>query len=233
MDLIKELRVYSLNFERLSIFGNSNIGVYIYVNNKIAIVPPGVTSRVKKIIRETLEVDVIESTIAGSTIVGVFIAGNDKSILLPYIAKDEELDNIKESVGKSMRVEMLDSKNTALGNLIASNNKVALVSPVFNDRELKLIEEVLGVRVVRKKIINVVAVGSAIVMNDSVGLIHPSASDEEIEKLEKILEIKIAPATVNEGVGYVKVGLLLNNKGVIVGEATTGPEIMNIQSIIS
>ncbi len=221
-----------MNFNKLQVYRNPNIGVYVYANNKIAIIPPRLSKNAKKIIRETLEVDTIETTIAGAHIIGVFVAGNDNAILIPEIIKEEELEKIKENLGKTIKIEIIRTRNTALGNLIATNNKASLVSPVMEEEAVKQIEQALQVPVKKKSFLGIPTIGSMIVVNDATGLVHPILSDLDIEEINKDLGIEAGPATVNEGVSFVKTGILLNNKGVIVGQATTGPEIMNINAIL-
>ena len=222
-----------IGFSRLQVYRNPNIGVYIYVNNKIAIVPPGLSKLAKKTITEILNVDIIESTIAGSRINGVFLAGNDKAILAPEIIKDDELQFLRDSLGKSIRIVIIKTKNTALGNLIVANNNACLVSPVLEEGAVKKIEDALGVRVKKKALLGIPTVGSMMVVNDYKALVHPLVADDEIEEINKHLNINAGPATVNEGVSFVKTGVLLNNNGVLVGESTTGPEIMNIHALLS
>ena len=222
-----------IGFNRLQVYRNPNIGVYVYVNNKVAIVPPGLSRLAKKTITETLKVDVIESTIAGSRINGVFLAGNDNAILAPEIIKDDELQGLREALGKTIKIVTLKTRNTALGNLLAVNNKACLASSVLEDEAVKKIENLLGVSVWKKAFLGIPTVGSMVVVNDYNGLVHPLVADEEIDEINKYLSINAAPATVNEGVSFVKTGVLLNNNGVLVGESTTGPEIMNIHALLS
>jgi len=118
--------------EYFNVNGNPNIGVYIFANNKIAIVPPTLTEKDKRKIEEVLAVEVIEAKIADMIINGVMVAGNDNGLLLPRIVKSEEVDMLKEYIGDKLRIDVLEIRQTALGNLIAANNHGALVSPVVD-----------------------------------------------------------------------------------------------------
>ncbi|MEM1620009.1 MAG: translation initiation factor IF-6 [Fervidicoccaceae archaeon] len=217
----------------MSINGNPNIGVLAFVNNKLALVPPGITRSVRRALEEVLGVDVIETTIADTRIVGVFVSGNDRAVLLPHIVSPEELDALESAVGRSLRIAVIPSRKTALGNLIVANNKAAVVSSELEPGAVKSIEEALGVKVCVRRYSITPAIGSLTVANDSASLVHPGLSDEEIADIERCLGVRAGPATVNEGVAFVKSGVLLNNRGVLVGELTTGPEIMNIQSLLA
>lgn len=222
-----------MNFSKLTMYRNANIGVFMFANNKIAITPPGLSKNTRKAIIENLDVDIIETTLAGMHIIGVLVAGNDKAIVLPDIVKPEEVDLIKESVGNTIKIEVISTKHTALGNLIAANNKSAYISTVF-ERELdSKLSEILEVPIYRRTFLGLPIVGSMIVANDKLAYIHPMISDEDAIVISKELGVTTVHTTVNEGVGFVRVGIVMNNKGILVGNATTGPEIMNITSALS
>lgn len=221
-----------INLDRMSIFGNPNIGVYSFVNNKVALVPPRVTRTVRNLISDVLGTDVIETTIAGSTVIGVFVAGNDRGIILPNIVEERELEELRSLLKGEIKLHVMESNYTAWGNLIAANNRVALVSSILSEDEKRRIGEALGVDVFERRLVDTAAVGAVVVFNDKAGLIHPSVEDEDIENLSRMLGVRLGPATVNEGTGFVKSGVLLNNQGILVGHETTGPEIMNIMSIL-
>lgn len=221
-----------MKLERVEILGSPYIGVFAFTNNKVAVVPPGLDRGTRKVFEEVLNVDVVEATIGGTRLVGVFLAGNDKALLVSPVALPEELDSLVSQLRGSLKVEVFETKNTALGNLVAANNKGALISPLFSDREAKALEELLGVRTVRMSLVSYMAVGSVVVCNDKVAFAHPMLTEEEAERISHVLDVTTATATVNEGIGNVKIGMLMNNKGVLVGSLTTGPEILNIQSYL-
>ncbi|MEO3992952.1 MAG: translation initiation factor IF-6 [Desulfurococcaceae archaeon TW002] len=217
--------------EKLKVFGNPNIGVYIFTNNKVTLVPEGVEDDVKKVLRNVLETDIIEARVADSTLLGVFVAGNDKAILLPKIAKDEELDKLRSA---GLPVKTVQITFTALGNVILTNNKFALLHPELSEKEADLIKSELGVSSARKgALARIPTVGSLGVLNDFSGVFHPELNTAELRSLEFLFGVRIGTATVNFGVGFVKVGLVMNNNGAVVGELTTGPEIMRIMEILN
>jgi len=221
-----------MNLDKTTVSGSPHIGVFIFANNKVALVPPRLSRSTKRTIKETLEVDVIETTIAGTRIIGVLVAGNDRCLLLPRISSEDEIDHLKESLGRSIAIRVVKSKCTALGNLIVANNKAAIVSSEIEREVVREIESTLGVKAYVGAYAGTPAVGAIMVVNDSVGLVHPSLSDSEIAEIERRLGVKAGPATVNEGVEFIKSGAVINNKGVLLGSLTTGPEIMNIQAIL-
>jgi translation initiation factor 6 len=54
--------------------------------------------------------------------------------------------------------------------------------------------------------------------------------EEENSKLEKIFNKSVYPSTVNRGFPYLRIGMVANSYGVVVGDMTTGPEIAHIEA---
>ncbi len=219
----------------MNVFGNPNIGVYIFANNKVAIVPPGLPDKDIDKIREVLGVDVVvETEIAGMIINGVMVAGNDNGILLPRIVRAEEVDTLRRKIGSLLRIEILESKSTALGNLIVANSNAALVSTLIEEKLLDRIKEVLGVdKVKRQDLAGIPTVGSMLVVTNRGGLVHPGVSEEEQRSLQDLFEVSIDVGTVNFGVYFVRAGIVANDKGVLVGDETTGPELMKVKQALN
>ncbi len=217
----------------MSFFGNPNIGVYAYANDKVLLLPPGLGRDDVEELVEILKVNaVIETKIAGTILIGVLVAGNNNAILLPCIVFDEDVAYLKKQVkenGIDVEFLVLDSKYTALGNLVLCNSHKCLVSPLFSKKEIDFIEKAFGIEAVVTKLVNTDLLGSVAVVTDHGGIIHPDASEDDIKTLKDLLGITVERATVNAGVVYVKSGVIANNKGVVVGGNTTGPEVLRIK----
>ncbi len=221
------------NIDKLSVFGNSNIGVYIFANNKFALVPPGLSDSDKRKIREVLNVDLIEVKIADMVINGVMVAGNDNGILLPRIVKPDELDTLRSYIGNTVRIAVVEMRSTALGNLIAANNRGALISPHVERNVVEMIKEVLGVQNIEvRRLADIPIVGSMIVVNSYGGVVHPNVSDDELEFLHRLFGVEFVRGTVNFGLYFVRAGIVANDNGVLVGEDTTGPELAQISQAL-
>jgi translation initiation factor 6 len=125
-----------------------------------------------------------------------------------------------------MEVGVLDSKYTALGNVICANDKGAIVSPWLSKEDCATIKQVLGVEVLQKRIAGFNQTGAVMIANNSGCAIHPEADEEDTKVFANIMGVRIEPTTINNGIPYVMSGMLVNNKAVIVGSMTSGPEIM-------
>jgi translation initiation factor 6 len=104
----------------------------------------------------------------------------------------------------------------------------------IEDHEIERMVRVLNVSKFRKgSIAGIPTVGSVAVITDKGGVVHPDVSDDELEGLSKFFEVPLDVGTVNFGVAFIKTGLVANNYGALVGERTTGPEIMRIMKALN
>ncbi|MET1160597.1 MAG: translation initiation factor IF-6 [Thermoprotei archaeon] len=219
-----------MEIDRIRIFGTPHIGVYIFANNSIALVPPGLERKILETISDVLKVDIIETKIAGSILVGVLVTGNDNGVILPRNIREEEYTYLRKTLSKyGINVYITRSYNTALGNLFLVNNRAGIVGTDFERDEVSKVSDTLGIDIIVKNIMELTIPGSLAVINDHGGVVHPDISDKELEELRNLLGIFIERATVNSGIPFIKSGLVANNKGILVGEATTGPEILRIR----
>ncbi len=215
---------------KLRIKGSVHVGVYVYANDYIGFIPPGLTASEKEAIIDTLDIELIETKIAETDLVGVFIAGNNYGIVLPRNVLDEEVERIKPYLAKhDMNLYISRSKHTAMGNIILANNNAAIIGGILEKHEAQKIAEALGVEYMVKDIMYLNIPGSLAVVTDRGGLVHPDINDEELRFLEEFFKVNFERATVNAGIPFIKSGLIANNHGIIVGENTTGPEILRIK----
>ena len=209
---------------KYDVYRGPNIGVYISVNDDFVFLPMGFAETKAEKLSEYLDVKPLYTSIANTRLLGALMVGNNNGILLPTTAYAEEYDFLKKETG--LNVGVLDSKYTALGNVICANDKGAIVSPWLSKDDVQTIEQILGIEVVQKRVAGMNQVGSVMVANNSGAVIHPEADEEDMKMFANTLGVKIEHATINNGIPYVKSGVLANNHGVVVGTLTTGPEIM-------
>lgn len=215
---------------KMSIFGNSNIGVYIYGNDKVTFVPQGLQKKDLEEISQILQTDLVEASVANTRLLGVLMTGNNNGLILSRSALDNEIESIKKAT-HDLNILVLPSRNNAVGNLIIANDKAALVYPYFEDEIIKMIQDNLGVEVFKRSVVGIPTVGAIIAVTNNGGLVHPDVTDEEIKFLEDVFKVPFKTGTVNFGVSFIRTGLIVNTKGAIVGEDTTGPEIARVQMV--
>lgn len=225
----------SVVIEKLSIYGTSFIGTFVYTSEYFTLAPDDLPSRSYEIMEEALRVPVIKCSIYRSCLIGVFAVGNSNGLILPPYTLDEEIEFLKKSIlektGRDIIVERLNSQNTAVGNLILANDKAAIVSRELKDCR-KEIEDILDVEIEIRDVAGNSLVGAIAIATNRGLLVHPLASDEEVEELSKLMGVQADVGTVNKGSPYLRAGMVANSKGAVVGTETTGPELMKIQQIL-
>ena len=209
---------------KYDVYRGANIGVYIRTNDSTVLLPMGFAESKAEKIAKYLDVDYHCVSVANTRLIGILSVMNNKGILLPKTAFQNEFDFLKEETG--LEVGVLDSKFTALGNVMCVNDKGAVVSPWLSEKDCQTIRDVLGVEVIQKKIAGFNQIGSVMVANNSGAVIHPEANEEDMKTFANLLGVKIEHSSVNNGIPYVSSGILANNNSIVVGSLTTGPEIM-------
>ena len=149
---------------------------------------------------------------------------NNHGMLLPNTCTEEELEKMKKKT--DLNVDVLDVKSNALGNMMCVNDKGGIVSPSLPKESIQKIEDVLDIEVLQKKIAGFHQVGAVMAASQTGAIVHPETDDEDIKIISNILSAKVDHATINGGIPFLSSGILVNNKAMVVGTLTNGPEIM-------
>ncbi len=202
------------------------MGLFTRTNDNTLLLPFGFADTKTKKLKEYLDVEkIIHVSVAGTRLMGPMTVMNNNGILLPSTVSDEEIQILKQT---GLNVERLKSKFTAIGNLISANDKGAIVSSLFKGEMDQDIRDTLGVPLETMSIGGFVQVGSMVVATNAGAIVHPKANDAEISRISEILQVEAEPATVNGGSPFLSSGIIANFSSVIVGNLTTGPELIMI-----
>lgn len=211
---------------KYDVYRSPNVGLFLRTNNDTLLLPFGFAETKAKKLKEYLDIEkIIHVSIAGTRLIGPMTVMNNNGILLPYTVSDDEIRNLKQT---GLNVDRLKSKFTAIGNLISANDKGAIVSNLFRGEAEQNIKDILGVPLQTFSIGGYVQVGSMIVATNAGAIVHPIANDWEISRISEILQVEAEPATVNGGSPFLSSGIIANFSSVIVGNLTTGPELIMI-----
>ncbi len=206
--------------------GNPNIGLYGYCNNKFCLLGTEISDEKAKLVESVLKVPVHKITMCGTSLIGAFVTGNSKTILIPKIAFDYEKKKLDELGIKYMMVE---TRLDALGNNVLCNDKGCIVNPDFNEDERKQIENALGVKSQAMLICELEIVGSLAALTTKGCIVHRDILPQEKKILDKALGLKSVPSTLNMGSPYIRSAILCNDNGMVVGELSGGPELVNAE----
>lgn len=211
---------------KYDVYRSPNVGLFVRTNNDTLLLPFGFAETKAKKLKEYLYVEkIIHVSIAGTRLIGPMTVMNNNGILLPYTVSDDEIRILKQT---GLNVDRVKSKFTAIGNLISANDKGAVVSNLIKGEADQNIKDILGVPIQTFSIGGYVQVGSMIVTTNAGAIVHPIANDWEISRISEILQVEAEPATVNGGSPFLSSGILANFSSVIVGNLTTGPELIMI-----
>ncbi len=217
--------IYLMDFHK-----NPFIGIFGRANDDWLIFAKGLPKNTKKKAKEYLEVEVLETTVGGTSLIGSLLAMNSRGIVVSNIVTEEELKELKET---GLEVVVAPGLENAVGNLVIMDDKSALVDPELDEETVEVMQEVLKVKVYRGTIGESGLIGMCAVINDKGILTHPDLSDDEKKILEKIFPGReIMVGTVNRGVPFVGSGIIVNSKGALVGNKSTGVEVMRIEGTL-
>ncbi|MGC8555523.1 MAG: translation initiation factor IF-6 [Conexivisphaera sp.] len=214
-----------MEIHRVLLYNNPNIGLYARADDEFLLLPNGFPEDKGRRLAGLLGISPLNVSVAGTRLLGPLMVINRNGALLSWMADEEEVARLRSAM-PGRTVERFRSKATAVGNLLAANDRGAVASDSLGRQELSQVRDVLGVDAERMTVAGFHQVGAVVVANDLGALVHPLATDEELERVRDALRVRDADrGTVNEGVPFVASGVVVNNRAVLVGAKTTGPEL--------
>ena len=215
--------------KRINLTGNPNLGVYISVNDEVAIVPFNLPTEMESVMKEALEVDLIRTSITGCNLNGVLATGNSNGFVVSPHTTDREIELLEDA---GLNVARLPGKYTAVGNILAVNDYGAIAGPNIKEETVKVIEDTLKVPVKVYQFADSKIVGSASIVTNKGALLHRDTLSNELEFVEEFFKVEGNIGTVCKGMPLVGACGIANSNGVMVGENTTGPEMARIEEAL-
>jgi len=213
-----------LGIFKYDVYRSPNIGIYSKANDDFVFIPNGFATTKAKNLAEFLKTDHIFTSVANTRLLGPLMVVNNNGIILPRTALEEELVHLRKSTG--LNVDILDTKHNALGNLICANDKGGIMSPMIPTEFVKKVEDILGIEIIQKKIAKYHQAGAMAVATSRGGIVHPDTEEKDIKMMSEVLGVELEAATINGGIPFVASGILANNKSLVVGTLTNGPELV-------
>jgi len=214
--------------ERTTTFaGDPNIGVFCRVLDDIAIIPPEAPDPFKEAVRAALGVELVETFVQESSIIGSLLVGNRKGMVVSGLASETEIAVLSEH----REVMKLTGTMNAAGNVILANDKFAIIHPEMEKETAQEIGEFLGVDVLQKSLGGIKTVGMAGAATSKGMIVTPRSTEQEIARIEEFCGVPVGTGTINMGTGLVGTGLLVNTRGYLAGAQTSGFELGRIEDV--
>jgi translation initiation factor 6 len=207
--------------------GDPNIGVFCRVLDDIAIIPPEAPEPFKEAVRAALDVDLVETYVQGSSIIGSLLVGNRKGIVVSGLATETEIGVLSEH----REVMLLTGTMNAAGNVILANDRFAIIHPEMEKEMVEEVGEFLGVDVLQKSLGGIKTVGMAGAATNKGVIVLPRSTEQEIARLEDFWGVPVGTGTINMGSGLIGTGLLVNTRGYLAGAETSGFELGRIEDV--
>ncbi|CAD6582055.1 MAG: Eukaryotic translation initiation factor 6 [Cyphobasidiales sp. Tagirdzhanova-0007] len=218
---------------RIRYENSSDIGVFAKLTNSycLASMSTGSTNFFSSFEAELADViPVVQTSIAGTRIIGRLTAGNRHGLLVPASTTDQELQHLRNSLPDSVTLQRVEERLSALGNVIVCNDYVALVHPDIDRETEEIIADVLKVEVFRQTVASNVLVGSYCAITNQGALVHPKTSIQDQDELSSLLQVPLVAGTVNRGSDVIGAGMVVNDWCAFTGIDTTATEISVIEA---
>ena len=176
---------------------------------------------------------IIQTDFHGDTNIGLFAKASDKFCLVGNFLMDKTLHQMKNVLGVDVR-KITIANTDLIGIFCVMNSNGLLLPRIANRRELsffvKLKKEFgMNVTIVPSKF---TAIGNLIAANDKGALISRVFSRINRKKIEDILKVKVDIGTANFGSPFLGSCIVANSNGAVVGDQTTGPEVVRISETL-
>ncbi|MBN2203269.1 MAG: translation initiation factor IF-6 [Candidatus Aenigmarchaeota archaeon] len=214
-------------FSKAKLKGDPNIGLYGFATESYCLLGTAPQPSMLKTMKKVIGVKPLVTSLSGTELLGIFAAGNSNGILVPKIVEEQEIKEIKKL---GLNVEVINSKRTALGNLVLCNDKGCVISRGLSRFKDK-IEDALGVEISIGTVAGLSIVGSCAAASNTGCLCHRETKEKEMKLIESILKVKVDIGTVGYGSPYINSGIIVNSKGILYSDTTTGAELGRIEEV--
>ena len=216
-------------FLQVDFHENPNVGVYCRANADVAFLQKGLSKKTKQKLAETLNVDLIEMSIAYTTIIGSLLVMNKNGIITTDLTDQH---NIKLITDQGFDVFVVSDVLNAVGNDMLINDHGGLVHPDMNDDMIQEMKDIMKVPLEKGTIAGLKTVGMAAVATNKGLICHPEVTDDEKQILTDLFQVPVMIGTINHGVPLIGSGLIANSHGFVVGTVTTGIEMGRIEEAL-
>ena len=213
-----------MEITKKNIRGSPYVGIFCTITEKFGLFPKNIERQEAEKLAEFFGVEAIQASIAGTNLLGVLSTANANGVAISGVADEREIAELK---GLGLKVAVVNNI-AAVGNLVRANDKGGVCAKIFSKESKSTMEKVLGVELRQMEIAGTDLVGSCVVATNRGFLVNPNVSKENFAELKKIFGVDGATTTANYGDVCVGNSVLANGMAAMVGEQTSGFELMRI-----
>jgi translation initiation factor 6 len=214
----------------LSLYSNSNIGLYLFATNNVTFCGIRLRTEQKETVERILKTKVVTLTVAGIPYPGLFLIELEEEILAPSIIFEHEKKSIEKHTGK--KVATIETSETALRNIIALHKGKAIIAKAA-EKTIKDSLKGKGISYMEVEHDEFDTIGSLIVTGKERGMIAPVFDSRIAEKIGKFLGLEMIETTINNHGVFLSSGVCHNNSGILIGEESLTEEVMDITAALS
>jgi len=202
---------------KLNVMGSPFIGLFFHLFEDFGIF----SQRARD-----LDIDIRKEYVSYPIVTPFFIEYGDKIIISKNAPRE-----IIETLGKYFDLILVDTRENLIGNLFFIGKDAILYSIAIR-KDVEEIERVLGMSSYRIKVDYYF--GSIIKSYRDRILVAQNLSDETIDMIrERVASRKFDVSTVNFGSPFLRYGIEINKDYLIVGDRSTGHEIVKIEDFFT
>ncbi|MFW5865656.1 MAG: hypothetical protein ACOCU6_01035 [Nanoarchaeota archaeon] len=213
-----------MHVSRIQVDGTSLVGLYILPLRDVVLIGKDLPESTMEIVKEIFNLPVIQTTIAGTPLLGVFIATDGEKLIVPHIIFDHERKALEKA---GIDFEVIESIITCHGNNLVVTKQGLLANHEYELEAIKKIELFFGKKAVPFDSEETTNIGSFLAHNNTHGLVSHDFSEKTIQSISDVLGLVLTTGTVNMGSTQIKSGIAVNDTGFIIGEHSGGPEVIN------
>ncbi|MBI5884582.1 translation initiation factor IF-6 [archaeon] len=205
------------------------VGIHGLATDAYCLVPKHIHPKEEKKIEEVLGLKPFKVSIGGTGLIGALAAGNSNGLVVSSIIEEKELI---ELTALGLKVKAIKGFS-AFGNLVAVNDNGMVLSNFLSQTEKNELKEFFGLPAIELNYGYNELVGSSTVATNKGFVAHPRVSNEDLEKIKGILKVDGLRSTANYGDPFVRNDIIANSNGALIGENTSGPEMVRIDEGLS
>jgi len=219
--------------QRATYESSSDVGVFAKLTNAYCLTALGGSQNFYSLFEAELaeHIPVVQTSIAGTRIVGRVTVGNKNGLIVPSTTTDQELLHLRNSLPEGVLIQRVEERLSALGNVVVCNDHVALIHTELDRETEEIIADVLGVEVFRQTIAGNALVGSYAALSNNGCLVHPKTPVEDQDELSALLQLPVVAGTLNRGSDVIGAGMVVNDWCAVCGVDTTATELQVVESI--